>query len=1095
MIFEDPSGNRWKITLAVFAGIIILCTALILVFAGSIFFPPILPSIETNKLPTVLEKTSLLDKLISDGYGNSRLQIDSKAFTKPAGELKQLANGKTYAIAGYVNQNEPASLTDFKNQSLQINLAFPNWYAIKDGTCRVDEQISENVKTALAESNVRIVPHVSNYDMSAVYGSQMTKALKNKSTRDCMASALADRASLNGAEGILLDFIGLESADAKNYSAFISKLNELLHKNKKTLAITLPFSDPTIMKELSAKSDLIVLAPQPGSISNFGTKLADVMKALPPEKVLVTLNSGGMDEVKGAPPKRLERFSDIMALSKRVGALPKMEPKTGLMEFYYLDEKRIEHKITFYNGASTWNEWWLTRQFPILGFAVKSLGNEDPSVWSFINDADSLASSTAMVPALEDVGYKDAGEVFRISSAPSEGALAIRTDDRGFIADAQFTALPAGYVLERIGRPIPDKNIVITFDAGPDPKSTLRILDALDRLKISAVFFVVGKYGQENPGLLKEINARGHLLGNHTYSYSPVQNMSESRLRVELNTTQRIIEAQNIEQTVLFRPPFDPDRSLWNQDLVKAVFTATKLGYIIVDTSIDTKDWQNPGADKIASTIENESAKPNNHIVLLHDRNTNADQTISALEQAVPSLRAKGFQFVSLDEAISVPVSALNPPRSVEQALPGLLPTLATSIRNNIWTFVYWLFAITLVISILRILMLSFFVIRSARRGHKRFRRVPANMFVSILVPAYNEEKTILKTINSIQRSHHKNFEALVINDGSTDQTARAVKEVEKTDKRFRLINKPNGGKSSALNLGLQTAKSDLVITIDADTLLFPETVTELLKSFADPSVDAVCGNVEVGNRNNLLTGFQSLEYVTSQNFDRRAFDELNCISVVPGATGAWRKHRLLALGGYANDTLTEDADITLRLLRDGGRIIYCATAKSQTEAPETIGALAKQRFRWSYGTFQCMRKHWGAFFQGPLGWIALPNMFVFQILFPLLAPIGDVVLILMLFRGDVRPILIGYIIFTIMDACGSILAFTLEKRPKREMWLVLIQRFFYRQFMYVTTFRSIFAILRGERYGWNKLKRLGTVPEKFVAFVPTATKEPLRKD
>ena len=221
------------------------------------------------------------------------------------------------------------------------------------------------------------------------------------------------------------------------------------------------------------------------------------------------------------------------------------------------------------------------------------------------------------------------------------------------------------------------------------------------------------------------------------------------------------------------------------------------------------------------------------------------------------------------------------------------------------------------------------------------------------------------------------------------------------------------------------------------------------------------------------------MEYITTQNFDRRAFDELNCISVVPGATGAWRRDKVLAVGGYGIDTLTEDADLTLRLLADGGVIVYAPEARSRTEAPETVSGLAKQRFRWSYGTYQCLYKNRKMFFHGSLGWIALPNMLFFQIIFPILSPIGDLVFFLSIIRGDFGAIAVGYLMFTIMDVCGSLLAFTLERRPKKLMWLILIQRFFYRQFMYIITYQSIIAIIKGRRHGWNKLSRTGNAGTK----------------
>jgi len=181
-------------------------------------------------------------------------------------------------------------------------------------------------------------------------------------------------------------------------------------------------------------------------------------------------------------------------------------------------------------------------------------------------------------------------------------------------------------------------------------------------------------------------------------------------------------------------------------------------------------------------------------------------------------------------------------------------------------------------------------------------------------------------------------------------------------------------------------------------------------------------------------------------------------------------------VGGYSTDTLTEDADLTLTVLRAGGRIEYEPGAIGRTEAPETVSGLLKQRFRWTYGTYQCLFKHRRAFFRGTLGWFGLPNMVVFQVLFAALSPIGDLVMVLSLFRGDFSAFAAGYVAFLLMDVCGSLLAFTLDGKPLRWLWMLLIQRFTYRQMMYYVSIKAMIAALRGARHGWRKLDRTGTV-------------------
>ncbi len=263
-----------------------------------------------------------------------------------------------------------------------------------------------------------------------------------------------------------------------------------------------------------------------------------------------------------------------------------------------------------------------------------------------------------------------------------------------------------------------------------------------------------------------------------------------------------------------------------------------------------------------------------------------------------------------------------------------------------------------------------------------------------------------------------------------------------------------------------------------------------MVEHFADPDVTAVCGNVEVGNVRSWLTAFQAIEYVTSQNFDRRAFAALNCIGVVPGALGAWRRDAVLAVGGYSHDTLVEDADLTITILRAGGVITYEPRAIGRTEAPESLGALWRQRVRWTYGTYQCLAKHRAALMQGSLGWVALPNLLLFQVIFPVASPLGDAAMVHAIVTGQWSAFLSGYLGFLTMDVVASALAFRLDRKPLRWLTLLLVQRFTYRMFLYAVSLWSLVSAALGAHQGWRKLDRLGTVaplPARPTSMLPAA--------
>ncbi len=315
------------------------------------------------------------------------------------------------------------------------------------------------------------------------------------------------------------------------------------------------------------------------------------------------------------------------------------------------------------------------------------------------------------------------------------------------------------------------------------------------------------------------------------------------------------------------------------------------------------------------------------------------------------------------------------------------------------------------------------------------------------------------------------------------------VRENFGRDPRVRLLLQPNRGKPTALNHGLAEETGEIVVSIDADTIVDPDAIPLLVRHFADAAVGAVAGNVKVMNRNRWLTRWQALEYITSQNLEKRAFDLLNCIPVVPGAAGAWRADVLKSHGGFSGDTVAEDTDLTLTIRREGWKILYDEDAIGRTEVPETVEALIRQRFRWTFGTLQAVWKHRDAVGKpryGTLGWIAIPNIFLFQILLPLVSPVIDLLFLLSIALWglaqlriarlpqlwtlqDVERSLIFFAIFMFIDLLTCVVAFALEKNEDWSLLAPLIlQRFYYRQMMYVVLFRALREAIRGRPVGWR---------------------------
>jgi cellulose synthase/poly-beta-1,6-N-acetylglucosamine synthase-like glycosyltransferase len=365
-------------------------------------------------------------------------------------------------------------------------------------------------------------------------------------------------------------------------------------------------------------------------------------------------------------------------------------------------------------------------------------------------------------------------------------------------------------------------------------------------------------------------------------------------------------------------------------------------------------------------------------------------------------------------------------------------------------------------------------------RSQKRRPPVPDYLPpVVVVVPAYNESVGIERAIRSLADSDYPDYEVIVVDDGSTDDTADIVEGLELD--RVRLLRKANGGKASALNAGIDASSAPVVVMVDGDTVFEPEALRRLVQPLGDSSVGAVSGNTKIGNRGGFLGRWQHIEYVTGFNLDRRMYEVLQCTPTVPGAIGPFRRDALTEVGGVPGDTLAEDTDLTLAIGLTGRRVLYAADAYAWTEAPSSLGDLWQQRYRWSYGTMQAVWKHKGALLtrnprERRIGRLALPYMILFQILLPIVAPLIDVFALYgLLFRNAV-PVLAFWLGFNALQLLLATFAFRMDKESLKPLWALPLQQFVYRQLMYMVIIESTVSALVGARAHWRHLTRTGDV-------------------
>jgi cellulose synthase/poly-beta-1,6-N-acetylglucosamine synthase-like glycosyltransferase/peptidoglycan/xylan/chitin deacetylase (PgdA/CDA1 family) len=640
--------------------------------------------------------------------------------------------------------------------------------------------------------------------------------------------------------------------------------------------------------------------------------------------------------------------------------------------------------------------------------------------------------------------------------------------------------LSGGPVIDtRSGKPesisLKDKKLVLTFDDGPDPTWTPKVLDVLKKHDAHAVFFVTGTMTSRYPDLVKRMVDEGHEVGLHTFNHPDLSFQSKNRIDWELSQNQLAITGAAGIRTSLFRPPYSSfAASMDNESWPVTEYIGSK-GYLTVVNNTDSEDWRRPGVEAIIRKATPKDGK--GAIVLMHDSGGDRSQTVAALDRFLPDLKAKGYEFDNLTEALGAP-SAHTQVTGAE-LWKGKAWVFLVGASDKITAVLAVCLAVVGVLVISRFLLMLLLSGVHARRVRKRGFRwgPPVTEPVSVLVPAYNEAKCIENTVRSLAASDHP-IEVLVIDDGSTDGTARIVEAMGLPN--VRVIRQLNAGKPAALNRGVANARYDIIVMMDGDTVFEPSTVRELVQPFADPRVGAVAGNAKVGNRDSLIGAWQHIEYVMGFNLDRRMYDILRCMPTIPGAVGAFRRSALERVGGMSEDTLAEDTDITMAIHRDGWRVVYAENARAWTEAPESVQQLWSQRYRWSYGTMQAIWKHRKAIVDrgpsGRFGRVGLPLVSLFMVVAPLLAPLIDVFLIYGLIFGPTEKTVGAWLgVLAIQFVCAAY-AFRLDKERMTHLISLPLQQILYRQLMYVVLLQSWITALTGGRLRWQKLRRTGVV-------------------
>ncbi|MFJ3084800.1 glycosyltransferase [Streptomyces sp. NPDC086838] len=639
----------------------------------------------------------------------------------------------------------------------------------------------------------------------------------------------------------------------------------------------------------------------------------------------------------------------------------------------------------------------------------------------------------------------------------------------GPVIDARSTTEPAKTLR------IPDHRIVLTFDDGPDPVWTPKVLDELKKYDAHGVFFVTGTMASRYPDLVERMVREGHEVGLHTFNHPDLSYQSTSRIDWELSQNQLVLAGAAGIRTSLFRPPYSSFADAMDNKSWPVTQYIGSRGYLTVVNNTDSEDWKRPGVRAIIERATPKHGK--GAIILMHDSGGDRSQTVTALGKFLPKMQEQGYSFANLTDALGAP-SAHTPVTGFD-LWKGKAFVYAVGVSEHITDVMVAGLAVIGVLVFARfglMLVLSFVHARRVRGRGFRWGE-PVTRTVTVLVPAYNEKKCIANTVRSLLASDYP-VEVIVIDDGSTDGTADIVQRMRLPN--VRVVRQRNAGKPAALNNGIAHARNDIIVMMDGDTVFEPSTVRELVQPFGDPRVGAVAGNAKVGNRDSLIGAWQHIEYVMGFNLDRRMYDVLRCMPTIPGAVGAFRREALERVGGISEDTLAEDTDVTMALHRDGWRVVYAENARAWTEAPETVQQLWSQRYRWSYGTMQAIWKHRRAVIEGGasgrFGRVGLPFVSLFMVVAPLLAPLIDVFLLYGLVFGPTEKTVGAWLgVLAVQLVCAAY-AFRLDRERMTHLLSLPLQQVLYRQLMYVVLLQSWITALTGGRLRWQKLRRTGVV-------------------
>jgi len=890
---------------------------------------------------------------------------------------------------------------------------------------------------------------VSNYDGAQFNGERAAAVLRSAKARSRLVAALLAEVGRHRWDGIVLDFERLPTAARTDYPRFVADLGRAA--GDRPVLVAVPARDPEVaagpdgydLAALGAAADQVVWMAYdqhtaaggvPGPVAGLpwvARTLAAATAAIPPDKLLLGIAGYGYAWPAQGPGRDLT-VADAQALAGRPGSTAEFDATEAEWRVHTADGTEAWYS----DARSTAARAALAADHHLAGVALWRLGAQDPA-----------ALASLPFPVRHSSGI-----------LPGGGAEVVHAT--GVVA--------------------------LTFDDGPDPRFTDGVLSILRRQHVPATFFVIADQAQAHPDLVRREVHDGHIVANHTYSHIDLALVPKARAQAEILAGAAVVEGITGRKPALFRAPYGEGDDRVGTEGADAI--AADLGLHPVRWNDDSWDWRRPGVDTIVDRVL-AGASPRT-VVLLHDGGGDRSETLAALPRIIDGLRQRGYAFTTVDRLQADMTGPYLSRTGAGSRARGLGIIAAFRLQLAARHVLLALLVVIVALSLWRILAGAALSVRHrtlARRraGPAAIGPAASPVTFTVIVPAHNEERVIAKTLSALELARSPGVEVIVVDDGSRDATAEIAGSFP-----VRVISQARAGKAAALNTGIAAARGEVIVVLDADTVLDPDFLDAVAPHFADPSVGAVAGNVKVGNRRTLLARLQALEYIVSLDLDRRTQDVLGVVAVVPGAAGAFRRAALVDVGGFPAETLVEDADLTIALLRGRWRIHYEPAALSWTEAPETVGDVLRQRRRWAYGNVEVLAKHAPSLLrrsEGRVGVLGLPWMLLSQVFLPLSGPLSDAFLLYLLAVGRFGPAAAVLLVSLALDVAVTAAIVVAEKEDRRLLAAVPLQRLLWRPLTMLAVAGSSVRWVTGERVRWRRVRRRNSVVVPEAAPARTA--------